>query len=172
MVEKFTLSVPDELAAKIKARRDWLGNLSQLFQETVAEKIQKKEEFEQRLKGDEDMEARIERLKREKAEAAADYFEKGKGDGLEWAKAAGYKELEYVGRDGFRTAATDRYEMWDLKLILNDPIMGDYFTEALAEDPIINPGPEDEGLSGLAEEWFVGWLEAVDALWQEVAPKL
>ena len=53
MVKKFNLSVPDELAEKIDQRRDYLGSLSAIFQKAVADKIRKKDEFEQRLEGDE-----------------------------------------------------------------------------------------------------------------------
>jgi len=173
MVTKYNLSVPDELDEKIRARRDYLGNLSKLFQEAVSEKIRQKEEFEERLKGGENMGAMIERLKREKMDDEADYRALGKEAGLTWAKAARFKDLKYAatlwqGTDG---ATVD--ECYVPKKVLRDPVIGHYFRTVLSEDPRIEIENErDDCVNDFTEQWLSGWQEAVCEFWETVAVKL
>jgi post-segregation antitoxin (ccd killing protein) len=174
MTKKFNLSVSDELAEKIKARREYLGNLSALFQEAIEAKIQKKEAFEKRLKGDVDMEATIERLRQERTEAQKDYRDYGKHEGLFFAKAASYTDLEYAAltfqpcSDGYYTKSK----------LMDDTILGEYFREYFQENPELNVNNEAVGeyraqfLSDLAEEWIDGWVEGVREFWTEVVAKL
>jgi len=167
-MRKFNLSVPDALARKIDDRRNQLGNLSAIFQNALAEQIMKLEEFEERLKGDQDMEATIARLKREKAEVQNDYFSKGKEDGLRWAKAASYKDLEYARR--FDPKGEDG--MYDPTIPLHDDVLGHYFIDALEADPLTDPGYDEDELNEYAKKWLDGWVEAVHQFWQEVSDKI
>ena len=167
-MKKFNLSVPDALAQKIYGRRDQLGNLSAIFQDALAEKIRKQEEFEERLKGDQDMEATIARLKREKAQLQTDYFSKGKEDGLRWAKATSYNDLEYARR--FDPKGEDG--LYDPTIPLHDDVLGHYFIDALEADPLTDPGYDEDELNEHAKKWLDGWLEAVHQFWQAVSDKI
>jgi len=168
MVTKFNLSVPDELAAKIKERREYLGSLSAIFQQAVSEKIKKKEKFEKRLEGGDDMEATIERLKEEKQKAEVDYREKGQDAGLVWAKAASYTDLEYARQ----FEPFDRHGEVDPTTILHDDVLGHYFIETLEADPLTNPEADEDVLNDFATQWLDGWLNAVYDFWAEIISKL
>ena len=167
-MRKFNLSVPDALAEKIQGRRDQLGNLSAIFQDALAEKITKQEAFEERLKGDQDMEATIARLKRERALLQTDYFSKGKEVGLRWAKAASYKDLEYARR--FNPKGTGG--LYGPTIPLHDDVLGHYFIDALEADPLTYPGNDEDELNEHAKKWLDGWLEAVHQFWREVSDKI
>lgn len=168
MVKKFNLSVPDELAEKIDQRRDFLGSLSAIFQKAVAEKIEKKEEFEQRLEGDAEMDQIINRLRKEKTELQGNYREKGREEGLRWAKASSYKELEYARRFD----PMDKDGLYDPSIPLHDDILGHYFIDALEPDELTNPEWDEDELNEFAKQWLNGWLEAVADFWAHVEPKL
>ncbi len=168
MVKKFNLSVPDELARDIDSRREHLGSLSAIFQEAVAVRINRIKEFEERLKGDENMEATIERLKREKLEAQTDYYEKGREEGLRWAKAASYTDLEYAGK--FDPVNTRGF--YDPTIPLHDDRLGHYFIDMLEADPLTNPEADEDELNEFAKKWVQGWADAVKDFCREVLPKL
>lgn len=167
-MRKFNLSVPDALAKKILEHRDYLGSLSAIFQEAVSERIRKKEEFEARLKGDEDMDAIIERLRKEKAVAQTDYREKGKLEGLAWSKAASYTDLDYARK----FEPTDEHGMYEPGIPLHDDVLGHYFIDALEANPLTDPGDDVDELNEFAQEWLKGWLEAVRSFWDQITEKL
>jgi hypothetical protein len=168
MVKKFNLSVPDDLAEKIEQRRDQLGSLSAIFQEAVAAMVKKKEEFEERLKGDDDMEQIIERLRREKLQAQTDYHETGREEGLRWAKAASYTDLEHARKFDPR----DEDGVYDPTIPLHDDVLGHYFIDAMEADPLTNPETDEDELNDFARQWLDGWLEAVQEFWSAVKDKL
>ena len=95
MAQKVTLSIPDMLYEKLSKWRESF-NLSKMFQDALLEAIQKKEEFQKRIKQDFDMSEIIERLKIEKFESEKNYLEMGLHKGLEWAKRAHYEDLVYA----------------------------------------------------------------------------
>lgn len=168
MVRKFNLSVPDDLAKKIEERRNILGSLSAIFQEAVAARIKKQEEFEARLEGDEEMEQIIQRLRREKARLQGDYLVKGREAGLRWAKAASYPDLEYARR----FVPTDRDGVYDPTIPLHDDILGHYFIDALEADDLTNPESDEDQLNEFAIQWLTGWLDAVRDFWTTIEDRL
>jgi hypothetical protein len=93
MAKKITISVPDKLHEKMQVWKKSL-NFSRIFQETISDLIQKKEDFKKRLKEDPDMEAIIERLRKEKQESETEWFDQGKLDGIDWAKNSHYSEIK------------------------------------------------------------------------------
>jgi len=95
MAKKITVSVPDELHERMMVCKDSF-NFSQVFQNAISDLIQKREDFQKRLKGDENMNAVIERLKKEKEESENVLFETGKNEGLRWAKMSHYDELMVI----------------------------------------------------------------------------
>jgi hypothetical protein len=181
MVKKFNLSVPDELAEKIEERRAELGNLSSIFQEAVGKIITQKEEFEARLKGDDDMEAIVARLKKEKLEITREYYDRGLEDGLAWAKAASYQDLMNVINTDF--VAPNGVDFYVHYILVNDSI-GDMFREVF-RDPVMDMDhildeyrhphrvdPEEYCLYGPSQQYFNGWIEAVHAFWDKVAEQV
>ncbi len=168
MVKKFNLSVPDDLAERIEQRREYLGNLSAIFQKAIAEIITRKDEFEQRLEGDEEMDKIIKRLRTEKAALQGNYRERGREEGLRWAKAASYKELEYARRFD----PTDADGLFDPTIPLHDDILGHYFIDALEADDLTNPESDEDELNEFAKQWLKGWLKAVGDFWAHVESKL
>jgi hypothetical protein len=173
MTKKFNLSVSDELAEKIEARREYLGNLSALFQEAVTEKIQRQEEFERRLQGDVDMQAVIERLKQEKMDVEGDYREQGQEAGLAWAKAASYADLKYVVYLDLNwplmSVSSRSVKAMD-EVILGDKVLGNYFRGMLKNNPPISPLRDgSERLSSFPQEWIWGWREGIKEFWREIA---
>jgi Arc/MetJ-type ribon-helix-helix transcriptional regulator len=171
MVKKFNLSVPDELAEKIEARREYLGNLSSLFQEAVRDKIRKKEDWEKRIREEEEgMDARIERLRKEKIQSENDYYEQGREDGYAWAKNAPYADLQYMlNFDPVQYQyGRNCYFMVDLT---QDEILGEGFREAFKENPVLDCD-EVGVLNDFAEQWFRGWQEGVETFWEEIKDKL
>lgn len=169
MVKKFNLSVPDDLAEKIERKREHLGSLSAIFQKAVAEKIKTKEEFEQRLEGEEEMVEIIKRLKKEKAALEGNYLERGREEGLRWAKAASYEDLEYAAR---RFDPTDKDGLYDPSIPLHDDILGHYFIDSLEGDHLTNPESDEDELNEFAKQWLTGWLQAVAEFWSHIEPKV
>jgi hypothetical protein len=95
MTKKITLSVPESLYKKIS---DWRTsfNLSQMFQDMVADAIQRKEELQRRIAEDTNLAEIVKRLRKEKQEAITMIMDKGIHEGLRWARIAHYDELCYA----------------------------------------------------------------------------
>lgn len=110
----------------------------------------------------------IERLRKERTALQGNYREKGLDDGLRWAKAASFKELEYarrfnpIGKEG----------LYDPAISLHDDVLGHYFIDALGRDELTNPEWDEDELNEFAKQWLQGWLEAVADFWANVEPKL
>jgi len=95
MAKKVTVSIPDMLYEKMERwRRSF--NLSKMFQDAVAEAIQKKEDFQRRIQEDLDLGDVIERLRREKEQSEGNFYDAGKRDGFLWAKSASYDDILYA----------------------------------------------------------------------------
>lgn len=166
MVKKFNLSVSDELAEKIEERRDYLGNLSFLFQEAVRDKIRKREEYERRITGGgESMEATIERLRAEKTEAENDWYDMGVKEGIAWAKNVSYATLQYM------LAFDVEDHSWSS--LVKDEILGEDFDETFKENSGFLTFDENFGNpSSITLQWLRGWKEGVETFWREVEGKL
>jgi hypothetical protein len=156
------------LAENIEQRRHYLGALSAFFHKAVADTIRKKDEFEQRLEGDAEMDQIIKPLKKEETDLQENYREKGRQEGLRWAKAASSKELEYARRFD----PVDKDGLYDPTIPLHDDILGHYFIDALSLDELTNPESDEDELNEFAKQWLKGWLEAVEDFWAHVEPKL
>ena len=157
MAQKITLSIPDMLYEKLKEWRTSF-NLSKMFQEAVADAIQKKEEFQKRFSKDHNMAEIITRLKQEKMIWEKQFYQLGREEGLKWARTAHYEDLLYVLR--FSRAC---------KLIC-DPKMSDYSTKiyesaSLSQDQY--PDPEAREMM-----FMDGWFSGVMEFWNHVKEKL
>jgi hypothetical protein len=126
MSKKVTISVPDELHEKMEK---WRGdfNFSKVFQDAVSDLIQKKEDFKNRMKGEkQEMTEIIESLKQEKKEADEQWYETGKKDGLEFAKSADYKTLQYARTWETINEMPGNTIGWDPT---RNDVLGDYFND-------------------------------------------
>jgi hypothetical protein len=171
MAKKVTISVPDELHQKMEKWRKTV-NFSKVFQEAVSNLIQKKEDFQKRLKVDSNMAEIIERLKREKKEAEEQWFDQGKNDGLEFAKSADYEMLQYALR-------WETVKEMPGNIIGADPTkddtLGDYFTGVFEnydgigfEETFNNQYMPNRAYC----DWETGWKEGVIEFWDEVKNKI
>lgn len=166
MAKRITVSVPDELGEQIDK---WKGEISPsaIFQSAMEEAIAKKEGFLKRIHQGEDMNAIIERLRQEKKEEENIYFEKGKEDGLDWAKAASYSELKYA------TEGCDMTEEgYTCQSVRYDKILGPYWNSQMTHDPLMRGADDDDFVNDEMEAWLNGWFEAVEQFWNEVSDKL
>ncbi len=157
MARKVTVSIPDLLYEKLERwRRSF--NLSKMFQDAVAEAIQKKEDFQRRIKQDLDLGDVIERLRKEKAHSDGNLFDTGKQDGVLWAKSASYDDIIYA-------------LAWeDLEKGARDGILGPYFSEKIRKDRlmVIN----DDGINEYVRIYIKGWKRGLTDFWDEIKEKL
>ena len=92
MARKVTLTVPDSLYVQIERWRSAF-NLSQVFQEAIAEAIRRREEFQRRLAKNHNLNEIIQRLRREK-ESHEQRTRRAASDlGHNWASKAHYADL-------------------------------------------------------------------------------
>jgi uncharacterized protein YeaO (DUF488 family) len=168
MVKRYSVSVSDELGNKIDRWKDDLSP-STIFQQAMATEIAKKENFIQRIKEDKNMEDIIERLRNEKKASEQRYYEAGKEDGLQWAKAAEYEDL-------LLTATEDPEDLKD---------SGEYRAQGYAYHrlaaqwrdqmqyyPGLLQSDNEDYLNPLAGEWLDGWFDGVQTFWGEISDKL
>lgn len=161
MSKKITVSVPDELHQKMTEWRESF-NFSKIFQKAVSTMIQRKEEFQKRLRSNIDMAAIAERLRREKLASQTESSELGKKEGAKWARSAHYKELQYA----LRWLPEENPQ--------RNEVVGGYFTDLFANKPALQGGsPKDDiESSEFVRNFLSGWKEGVDAFWNEIKDKL
>ena len=157
MAQKITLSIPDLLHEKLK---EWRAsfNFSKMFQDTLTEAIQKKEEFQKRFSEDFDMPEIIKRLKHEKSIWEKKYYKLGKKEGLRWAKTIHYEDLLYV------LQFNDTYKL------ISDPKMNKYFEQIYETTDLAtysNSNAVDHEQMFI-DGWFIGVLE----FWNQVKEKI
>ncbi|MBR3663577.1 MAG: hypothetical protein IKN64_02865 [Desulfovibrio sp.] len=161
MTKKFSVGISDSLAARLEPFKDKISPTA-VFQNAMEKQIETLEQQKKRLEG-EDMEAIIERLRKEKAEYEDTKFDEGEEEGYEFAKSASYEELLY--------AATTLAETCDLaeRDLFKDALLGGYFASLEDENG-------DNLLKVLDEEaygkWLAGWAYGVSAFWREVGSKI
>lgn len=157
MAKKVTVSIPDMLHEKMEKWRESF-NLSKMFQDAVTEAIQKKEDFQKRIREDLDLSQIVERLRNEKMQSEGNFYEAGKHDGVTWAKSAHYDDLVYaLGWDDYKSATSDEQ-------------LGHYFSERQRRNRMMAMSPEG------GNEFFVaylkGWKCGVEQFWKEIRDKL
>ena len=157
MAKRVTVSIPDMLHEKMEKWRESF-NLSKMFQDAVMEAIQKKEDFQKRIREDLDLQEIIERLRSEKARSEGNFFDSGRRDGFLWAKTAHYDDLLYAldWTEG-DNAAKDR-------------ILGPYFQEKIRDNTLLEARPD--GDSELFRVYVKGWKSGVEQFWDEIREKL
>lgn len=157
MAKRVTVSIPDMLHEKMEKWRTSF-NLSKMFQDAVAEAIQKKEDFQRRLREDMEMGEIVERLKKEKAHFEGNWHDKGSEDGLLWARSARYEDLVYALR---RDPTAD---------ICHDDVLGEYFTETVKKNKMLESS--DGSVKETLSVYLDGWQKSVEEFWAAVRDKL
>ena len=157
MTRKITLSIPDLLHEKLE---DWRKsfNLSKMFQDALAEAIQKKEEFQRRFQDDLSMSETIERLRQEKKISEGNYSENGKREGFRWAKSAHYDDLMYAL--DFDSAAA----------MAHDERLAAYFSSTMEQEHSMEQSGNE--LNKYTKLFLEGWLQGVNEFWNEIKEKL
>ncbi len=161
MSKKITVSVPDELHLKMTEWRESF-NFSKIFQKAVSTMIQRKEEFRKRLQSNLDMAAIAERLRREKLESQTERSERGRKEGVKWARSAHYKELQYA----LRWLPEENPQ--------RNEVIGDYFSDLFTTNRELQRiAPEgNNDSSEYVRAFLAGWKEGVEAFWNEIKDKL
>ncbi|MFA5902697.1 MAG: hypothetical protein WC836_02095 [Desulfobacula sp.] len=157
MTQKITLSIPDFLYEKLE---EWRAsfNLSKLFQDALAEAIQRKEEFQRRISEDFDMAEIIKRLKQEKQNWEKKYYSLGKTEGIQWAKIAHYSDLLYV------------LKFKDTYKLISDSKMSEYFKK-IYDSTNLSKNRASEPVND--ELMFLdGWFKGVLEFWNQIKEKL
>lgn len=157
MARKVTVSIPDMLYEKMEKWRESF-NLSKMFQDAVAEAIQKKEDFQKRIREDLDLHEIIERLRSEKARSEGDFYDSGRRDGLTWARLAHYDDLMYA------------LDWDDIDNAVKDAVLGSYFQEKSRSNKHLEYRPE--GISESFRVYARGWKNGVEQFWNEIREKL
>lgn len=162
MGKKVTISVPDELHKKMQKWRH-LFKPSKVFQDAMTYLIEKKENFAKRVKEGEDMAATIERLRKQKAAFEGEMEDRGRDEGLRFARIADYevliealKELTVIDNGTEYLAATSLEE---------------YFIKA-TEGEGIELFQEQRQITPEFSQWLLGWKQGVEAFWVEIEGKI
>jgi Arc/MetJ-type ribon-helix-helix transcriptional regulator len=157
MAKKVTVSIPDMLHEKMEKWRESF-NLSKMFQDAVTEAIQKKEDFQKRIREDLDLSQIVERLRNEKMQSEGNFYEAGKHDGVGWAKSAHYDDLIYaLGWEDYENA-------------IGDEQLGHYFLERQSHNRMMAMSPE--GSNEYFKAYLKGWKKGVEQFWIEIRDKL
>ncbi|MDP3480820.1 MAG: hypothetical protein Q8R88_13695 [Desulfoprunum sp.] len=157
MAKRVTVSIPDMLHEKMEKWRESF-NLSKMFQDAVMEAIQKKEDFQKRIREDLDLQEIIERLRNEKARSEGDFFDSGRRDGLLWARSAHYDDLMYA------------LDWDDVDNAVKDQILGGFFQEKSKNNKLLEARPD--GLSESFRVYVKGWKSGIEQFWNEIQEKL
>ena len=118
------------------------------------------------------MEQVIERLKKEKTEAESDYFEQGKGGGLNWAKTASYEDLLYAATKFEPINEAEGYFTdYDPG---RDEVLGDYFKKIIEENESMDFVRTSCGNipNEFFNAWEEGWTTGIREFWDEIQDKL
>ena len=143
MVKKINVSISDALFERAER---WRGRFSpsELYQRALEDLVSKKEQLDERVKGEpEAMEQIIERLKSQKKEMEDNIRVMGQKMGVKWAMTADYWELQYaaegfnpygepdahkIGPPGTKLIPGDYSTKIHDSKIFADRVLGEYFT--------------------------------------------
>jgi len=164
MAPRFTVSIPEDLQEKMQEWKDSF-NYSAIFQEAVRKAIERKENFQEKMKGgDPDMEQVIERLRKEKEGSEEYWFEAGKDEGLSFGKHSHYDEIQIV-------LGTENLDVVMRELTEHDEYFwADTFNKLRAKLGIDDSMDLED--DSRFEKWERGFLMAVQEFWNEVKGKL
>ena len=157
MAQKITLSIPDMLHEKLTEWRSSF-NFSKMFQDTLTDAIQKKEELQKRFSEEFDMPDIVKRLRQEKQTWEKQFFKSGKQQGVKWARSAHYEDLLYVlnYKDTYELIGHPRFKAY-FQRIYETHELGQYAVDGLVEHE---------------RKFMDGWFQGVNEFWNEVKEQL
>lgn len=107
MVKRITISIPDDLAQELEAKKDAIPNISKVCADALRKELAVKTEAKEGVRSLSNV---IERLRAERYEAVERWPQQGFKDGRRWAMDAHYKDLKWVVQYG---PSMDRTDFWD-----------------------------------------------------------
>ena len=178
MVKKINVSISDALFERAEKWKDQYSP-SELYQNALEAFVSKKEQLDDRMKGElETMEKTIKRLKKQKRAAEGDFQAVGQDWGTTWARRADYSDLKYAA-EGFNPHEGSR--IYSHKLF-SDRILGKHFRDMakeLREKRNLDPFTDEDDYGDMVglvsvdgKNLIKSWLEAVRAFWEKVLPEL
>lgn len=153
MSERITLTVPDDLYARIQVVKGKL-NMSAVFQKAI-EKAVALEEIE--MKALSTKEKVIERLRVERQKSEQDWFDCGKSDGLRDAENLSYDDFEQLWDLYESKYELERHNLW-IKL--------NQFPEDFHE--LLKERMEGYSPKPNKESYLAGWIDGVTDFWDEI----
>lgn len=151
MAETISITLPKELFKRLQAVKH-MFNVSGVCQEAIESEVYRQELL---MKGSEDMENVIERLKTEKNEYGKQYQDQGYKDGYEDAKKMSYEELIEIKQVGSGAGVIWRSEVYSNWL-----------------DDQVKDVESDEGVAFDREAYLGGWVKGVCKFFEEVKGQL
>ncbi len=156
MAETISITLPKELFKRLQAVRlqavEHMFNVSGVCQEAIESKVYRQELL---MKGSEDMENVIERLKTEKEEYSKQDQDRGYKDGYEDAKKMSYEELIEIKKVESREELIHRTEVYYNWL-----------------DDQVKDVESDEGIAFDRWAYLRGWVEGICKFFEEVKGQL
>lgn len=168
MAKKMNVSVPDNLFERYENLKSNLSP-SLIFQKALQNAVEREERFMQNLKGDNNMEEIITRLKAEKEENMSTMEDIGREDGLAWAKESHYEDL--IRAVSFHPPM-HQGEMLNFADYRADEHSLEYALFEFFQKYPEHVGNRTEYMTCEASKYVIGFLEAVAAFWKEVEPHL
>lgn len=155
MAQRFTVSVPDEMAEKIEKYREEISP-SAIFQKAIEAEISRKENLGLLLQRERPtIDDIVQRLKKEKDEIENISYTIGFRTGIEWSASASYEELSYVitNKDTvFRNAIYEEGDgssySFDLYLFFSG-----HFKDLSSDERKM--------------AWFAGWFDSLTNIWDQ-----
>ena len=170
MTKRITITVPDDLHGKMQKWKKHF-NFSSIFQKAVAEVIERKENFYQRLEqeGDDTMEETIERLREEKLESEGDYYEIGREEGEDWAKAAHYLDIKAM----IEWINTNRSYPYQATNYPDVEGIFEYFHNMFMENELMDWQEwQYKNDHEYNDKFLQGWMVGVEEFWDAVKNKI
>jgi len=143
MSKNVTVTVPDQLHLKMKKYKERLQP-SKIFQDALRQRIEQIERHDRQTEAGANIDALIERLRREKNAMKNTWYETGRTDAIEWVQNASYQHISYVA--GVFKTTNEILEQGELTTDTN--------LDGNLEDVVI--GEELQGFSG---QYQLGWYK-------------
>jgi post-segregation antitoxin (ccd killing protein) len=167
LVQRITVTVPDELHERLQKVKESI-NVSGVCQEAIESAVYIEE---LKLKGQENMDALIERLKAEKQEFVKQYEEQGYKDGIKEIKDFSYSQMKALSN--FTEEFVDNWGNTDLDQIAFDNIdrLGDEQGVTYIDSEWIKQQERNDSAFD-RDIYTVGWVRGAVEFIDEIEGKL
>lgn len=174
MVKKFSVGISDELVARLEPFKGKYSPTA-VFQKAMEKQAANLEKWSTLMPKGEEMDAIVEKLRKQKEEAEAQDYELGRDEGLKIAKSVDYEDLKAALKLIEEVEKIYKeYNYIQSDILFNDDAWGDYFSdsdnchyelEALADSSV-------GSLTHASGKWFEGWRDGVTAFWDSLPEDL